>query len=353
MIIDPLALEALKNFKKPEQLGFGGNMAPAMVSSYYKDGQWSELKLETYGPISLDPAAKVLHYAQEIFEGLKAYKNDRGELYLFRPGMNAKRFNFSAKRLGMPTFSEEDFLKSVQKLAFLSEHVIDTKPGSSFYLRPFMIGDEPQLGVKPSSTYRYYLIGAPSGNYFARDAIRVYVEDKYHRAALRGTGNAKTGGNYSASLASYIETKNRGYDQTLWLESVEDKYIEELSGMNFFAVINDVFVTPPLTGSILEGITRDSLIALGKHLGYAVEERKIELKELMKQVESGECSEAFACGTASVLVPIESLYYRENEVQFKVIGGPKTMTLKKELLKIQMGVTDDVFNWRVPIKNLN
>lgn len=342
------ARAAIENFSIPSDISFGKVMAPAMMNCYYDGLKWGDIEILPYGNIAINPAAKVLHYAQEIFEGLKAYKGEDGELYLFRPEYNAKRFIHSAKMMGMAVLPQEYFMESIKEFVKLSSRLIGNKLGDSFYLRPFMFGDEPQLGVKASKTYQYYLIGGPTGSYFSGDKVKVRIERKLHRAASHGTGTAKTGGNYAASLASSSETYSVGYDQTLWLDSISGKNIEELSGMNFMAVIDNVLVTPKLSDSILHGVTRDSILKIGESLGYQVKEADIAINELLEQVSSGACSEAFACGTASVVSPIDR--FMDNGVEY--ILNQKTQMgkeIKNRLQLIQTGRCEDQFGWRYKV----
>ena len=347
--IDQKAVEALKSFRNPSDIQFGKTLVPGMIRSIYKDGKWSPLSLIPYEKIQIDPAAKVLHYAQEIFEGLKSYKNEDGNVFLFRPEKNAKRFNFSARRMGMPELPEEMFINSIETLVRYSHHTFTTGINDSFYLRPFMFGDEPQLGVKPSSTYQYLLIGGPAGNYFTKKSVKVRVEKESHRASSKGIGCAKTGGNYAASMEAHIKTNKADYDQTLWLDPTESKYVEELSGMNFFAVINGVLTTPNLGNSILHGVTRESLIEIAKKMGVETQERQISIYELMEQIDNGECSELFASGTASVLTPIECLMLDGKVSTVKFPEGDVSVKLKKYLQELQTGRSEDQFNWRYKV----
>jgi len=348
--IDSQAIDNLKGFKNPQDIQFGKTLVPAMIRATYKDGKWSPLEMVPYQKILIDPAAKVLHYAQEIFEGLKSYKNEEDEVFLFRPLENAKRFNFSATRMGMPKLDHETFMLSLETLVKYSHHTFTTDIADSFYLRPFMFGDEPQLGVKPSSTYQYYLIGGPAGNYFTKPNVKVRVEHQSHRASAHGIGSAKTGGNYAASMSASFETSKIGYDQTLWLDPTHSEYIEELSGMNFFAVIDGVLTTPKLTDSILHGITRASLLELAKSMGVEVIEKSISINELMDQIDNKECTELFASGTASVLTPIECLMYKGREATVKSPEGDFSLKLRKRLQEIQTGRCEDPFTWRHQVR---
>ena len=335
----------IDNFSPPEELGFGRTMAPVMIQSDFSEGKWSPMKFKAYGPLSIDPAAKVLHYAQEIFEGLKAYKNQKGEVTLFRPDMNAARFNESAKRLAMPSFSEEAFVDAAAVFSKAMSAHIPEGLNRSLYLRPFMIATEPTLGVRASDTYSFYLIGCLVESYFSRPNIRVLVEDENCRAAPGGVGFAKTGANYGASLLGFEKTKSAGLDQTLWLDAAQKKYVEELSGMNFFALVGKELVTPPLSDTILAGITRASILEMAAEFGLTPKERRIDIKELLEQIDSGECSEAFACGTASVIAPIESLTYKGKLHSLKHPEGKESPALKEKLLRLQRNLEPDKHNW--------
>ena len=339
-----------ENYKTEGDVGFGREMYPVMLVSDYANGEWSELRAIPYGPISLDPAAKVLHYAQEIFEGLKAYKNEKGEVFLFRPDMNAKRFNISADRMAMPSFPEEMFVESVKFLASVAHKTISDKKGSSLYFRPFMIATEPTMGVRPSNTYTYMLLASPADNYFSSPNVRVMIERDNCRATPGGTGYAKAGGNYAASLRAYQKTKEQECDQTLWLDALEKKYIEELSGMNFFAVVGEELQTPALSDSILAGVTRDSLLKLASSLGLRPVEKRMNIDSLLAQIESGECSEVFACGTAAVITPIDALVDNGREYRLKTVGEARqSLKLKNLLLDIQRGQAGEFKDWIVAI----
>lgn len=339
----------LKNFKLPETLGFGNVFAPIMVQSDYADGKWSKLEIKKYGPLQLDPAAKVLHYAQEIFEGMKAYKNDDEEVYLFRPDMNAERFNSSATRMAMPNIPVDMFIEANKVITDLCRDFIPTEVGASLYLRPFMIATEPTLGVRPSKTYSFIVLACPSGNYFTRANVSVYIESEGARASEGGTGYAKTGGNYAASLKSFKKLEEVGCDQTLWLDAAEHKYIEELSGMNFFAVINGEFHTPAISDTILEGITRNSILQLAKDKGIKVIERKMNIDELIADIKSGNCTEAFACGTASILTPISELVDDSGRYEFKNPEGKLSIEVKLDLLMIQSGRLIKREDWQMKV----
>ena len=330
-------------------IGFGKTMAPIMLENKYENGNWQGPKFRPYGPLQLDPASKVLHYAQEIFEGMKAYKNEEGDLYLFRPEMNARRFNASAVRMAMPEVPEKDYLESVKVFSEAMKPHVPTGINKSLYLRPFMIATEPTLGVRASETYSYYMIGCLVESYFTRPNVKVYVEMEQCRAAPGGIGFAKTGGNYGASLMAFNKTKAMGFDQTLWLDAIDKKYVEEMSGMNFFAIIGNELTTPTLTETILAGITRESILKIAHEFDLKPVERKIDINELVKQIESGECSEAFACGTASVLTPIEAISYNNKVYNLTSPLGDKSSEIRDKFLRLQRGLEPDPYGWTLKI----
>lgn len=344
-LITPEIKKLADAFVPPKELGFGKSLVPFMIEAKYAAGAWGESFFKPYENLRVDPAAKVFHYAQEIFEGLKAYKNEKGEIYLFRPEMNAARFNQSAKRLAMPEFPEQAFLDSVAAFAKAMEKHAPTGMNRSLYLRPFMIATEPTLGVRAATEYSYYLIGCLVESYFSRPNVKVLVEENDCRAAPGGVGFAKTGANYGASLLAYEKTKKAGMDQTLWLDAVNKRYVEELSGMNFFALKGDKLITPPLSDTILAGVTRDSILKMAKEFGVSPEEEKIDINDLTRWIDSGECQEAFACGTASVLTPIECVSYRGKVHELKREKGELSLRIKEHLLKLQRGLVPDPHHW--------
>lgn len=339
----------LKNYKLPENLGFGTVFAPIMIQSDFANGQWTKLEVKKYAPLQIDPAAKVLHYAQEIFEGMKAYKNDDEEVFLFRPDMNAKRFNNSAARMAMPAVPEDMFVEANKLISDLCRDFIPKEIGASLYLRPFMIATEPTLGVRPSETYSFIIIACPSANYFKAPNVSVWIEREGSRASRGGTGFAKTGGNYAASLKSFLHLKKIGCDQTLWLDAAEHKFVEELSGMNFFAVINNEFHTPIITDTILEGITRNSILELAQDKDFKVVERAMDIDELIADIKSGKCTEAFACGTAAVLTPISKLVDGDTEVSLQHPDGKLSTEIKLDMLMIQSGRLIKKEDWQIKV----
>jgi branched-chain amino acid aminotransferase len=331
------------------QLGFGKYFTDRMLLIEWKSTEgWCDARIEPYAPFVLDPACLVFHYAQEIFEGLKAYKWEDGRIALFRPEMNARRFNLSCDRLCMPPIPEELFLSGIEQLVSLERDWIPTAPGTSMYIRPTMIAVEPVLGVKPSEHFYFYVILSPVGAYYPAGfkPINIMVEDHYVRAAPGGTGEAKTGGNYASSLKAGLEAKKKGYDQVLWLDGRERRYIEEVGAMNMFFVYGSRIVTAPLNGSILSGVTRDSVLKLAPALGYSVEEHQIDVTDLMADICTGKVTEAFGSGTAAVITPVGKLCYKDECLVLtggKV--GPITQKLYDTLTGIQTGTLLDDFGW--------
>lgn len=338
IIIAPEARHAVSEFTLPEELGFGRVLAPIMAYADYKNGQWSDIQIVPYGPISMQPTSKVLHYGQEIFEGLKSYRIGGRGPFLFRPDQNAKRFNFSARRMAMPEVPEEIFVEAAKQFSHLCESIIPRRSGESLYLRPFMFSTEEALGIKPSESFKFMIVGSPSGSYFSGGTISVLIERDAVRACPGGTGNAKTGGNYAAALQSAIETKKLGHDQTLWLDAITRKNIEEMSGMNFACIIGNELVTPALTDTILAGITRKSLLALASRVDLKAVERTLTIDELTSSIKNGTCTEAFACGTAAILTPIHQIAEKDGTVyKLSKAPGPGATALRQALLDIQEG----------------
>ncbi|MDR7303068.1 branched-chain amino acid aminotransferase [Haloactinomyces albus] len=334
--------------------GFGQHFTDHMTTIRWNGERgWHDARLEPYHSLELDPATTVLHYGQAIFEGLKAYRQPDGSVASFRPEANATRFRDSARRLAMPELPEELFLDSLRELVAVDSQWVPEKGESSLYLRPFMISTEASLGVnRPSSSYLYTLIASPAGSYFAGGIkpVTVWLSHEYVRSAPGGTGAAKVAGNYAASFLAQAQASEQGCDQVVWLDAVERRVVEEMGGMNLFFVFGSGadarLVTPALTGSLLPGITRSSLLRLGEELGMAVEERRITTEEWEKKAESGELTEVFACGTAAVITPVGHVKHSEGEF---TIGdgrpGAVTMSLREKLTGIQQGVLPDTNGW--------
>jgi len=330
--------------------GFGRIFTDHMVTVRYADGKgWYDHRVEARAPIAIDPASAVLHYAQEIFEGLKAYRLDDGGVAMFRPDANAARFAQSAQRMAMPALPAEAFLQSLREIIKIDSDWIPPGEEGSLYLRPFAYASEVFLGVRPALEYLYLVIASPVGPYFSGGVkpVSVWVSPDFTRAAPGGTGAAKCGGNYAAGLSAQAEAIEHGCDQVVYLDAVERKYVDELGGMNVFFVLDDgTLVTPPLTGTILPGITRDSVIKLAGRAGRRVEERAVSFDEWREGAKSGRVREAFACGTAAVITPIGTVKTSDDEFQVADGGsGDVTMSLRKELVDIQRGRADDPFGW--------
>jgi len=333
---------------------FGQYRTDHMVSIDYTDGKgWHNARVLPYGPLELDPSAIMLHYAQGIFEGLKAYRWADGSIVSFRPQANAARLRSSARRLAIPEMPEELFIESLRQLIAVDGAWVPRAGGEeSLYLRPFVFATEPGLGVRPAKQYRYLVIASPAGAYFPRGIkpVSVWLSTEYVRAAPGGTGAAKFGGNYAASLVAQAQAAANGCDQVVWLDAVERRFVEEMGGMNLFFVFGSGgsarLVTPELTGTLLPGITRDSLLHLATDAGFAVEERKIDVEEWQKKVAAGEITEVFACGTAAVITPVSSVRYADGE--FTIADGEPgevTMALRDTLTGIQRGTFADTHGW--------
>lgn len=330
--------------------GFGTTFTDHMVVIDFdaEKGGWHKAVIGPRGPISLDPAAAVLHYAQEIFEGMKAYKQPDDSLALFRPEANAQRFNDSARRMAMPELPEDLFLESIRQLLTVDKSWVPTIPGGALYLRPFMFASEAFLGVRPAKQYKYILIASPAGNYFksGAPAVKIWVSRDYVRAAPGGTGAAKTGGNYAASLVPSAQATAHGCDQVVFLDAAERKWIEELGGMNLFFVFDDGSVITPPLGTILPGITRDSLIQLLREEGLTVREEPYSIDQWRADAESGRLLEVMACGTAAVVTPVGTVL--DGEEEFTIgSGGPGQLTskIRERLVGIQKGEIADTHGW--------
>ncbi|QDH15377.1 branched-chain amino acid aminotransferase [Oecophyllibacter saccharovorans] len=337
--------------------GFGQVFTDHMALISYSDDQgWHDAKITARRPFQVDPASPVFHYGQEIFEGLKAYHHAPREgekgVALFRPDANARRFKASARRLAMPELPEELFLQALEELLKVEKDWIPEGEGHSLYLRPFMISDGAFLGVKPANNYVFCVLASPAGSYFSKGAVSVWVSENYTRAAPGGTGEAKCGGNYAGSLVAQQEAKRQGCDQVLFLDSANRRYVEEMGGMNVMFVHRDGHVsTPPLNGTILRGITRDSLLRLGREMGIEMREEPVDIEEVFKGARSGEIVEAFACGTAAALSPIGSFRRPGGEVKFGDgnTPGPVTLKLREKLTGLQRGRYPDPFGWVQPV----
>lgn len=330
--------------------GFGRVFTDHMVTIRYSDDKgWHDAKVAPRAPLTLDPATAVLHYAQEIFEGLKAYRLADGGMALFRPEQNARRFQRSAARLAMPELPEEMFLQACRQLVEVDKDWFPPVDGGSIYLRPFMIASEVFLGVKPSAEYLFLVIASAAGNYFKSGvpAISIWVSEQYTRAAPGGTGAAKCGGNYAASLVAQSEAIKQGCDQVVFLDAAEHRWVEELGGMNLFFLFDDgSIITPPADGTILQGITRDSVLTLAREQGLTVREERYAIDQWRDDAESGRLVEAFACGTAAVVTPVGKVKSAAGSFTIGA-GGPGQMTqqIRSKLVDIQRGAAADTHGW--------
>ncbi|AIT61499.1 branched-chain amino acid aminotransferase [Corynebacterium doosanense] len=334
---------------------FGQNFTDHMVTvEWSADRGWHDARVRPYGPVAMDPATSVFHYGQAIFEGIKAYRQEDGSIATFRPEENARRLQRSAERLAMPELPEEDFIEAVRQLVEADQAWVPAAGGeASLYIRPFMISTEISLGVHPASQYTFFVIASPSGAYFRSGVkpVSVWLGEQYVRAAPGGTGAAKFAGNYAASLIAQAQAEEKGCDQVVWLDAIERKYIEEMGGMNLMFVYGSGedarIVTPSLSGSLLAGVTRDSLLQVARDMGYEVEERRISTDEWRADALSGAMTEAMACGTAAVITPVGRVLGEDGE--FVVGGGepgPITMAMRERLTGIQRGTVEDTHGWQ-------
>ena len=330
-------------------LGFGKYFSDHMfLMDDDEENGWHNARIEPYHPLELDPAATVLHYGQEIFEGMKAYRSKNDEILFFRARKNAERWNQSAARMCMPTMDLDMYLEALNAIVNVERDWVPHAYGTSLVLRPAMIATDPFLGVHPSKKYLFFILCSPSGAYFKNgmNPVNIYVEEEYIRAAPGGTGFAKCGGNYAGSLLAAAKAEAKGYEQVLWLDAKEHKYVEEVGGMNMMFVIDDTIITAPLDGTILPGVTRDSILTLAKDAGYKTEERRLSIGEVVQAAHEGRLNEAFGTGTAAVVAPVGKLCYKGEEI---VVNngqtGPKAAYLYDRLLNIQLGNYEDKFGW--------
>ncbi len=335
------------------KLGFGKILTDHMFTMSYHAGRgWYDPAVRPYESLSLDPAAMGLHYGQLIFEGMKAYRGKGGTINLFRPMENIKRMNESAKRLCMPTLDPDIYLEALKKLVLLEQDWIPRSSGASLYIRPTMIATEAALGVHPANAYLFYIIVGPVGAYYPEgfSPTKIYVVEEYVRSAPGGIGYCKAAGNYAASLMASAIAVEKGYTQVLWLDAVTRKYVEEVGTSNIFFVIGDELITPPLRGTILPGVTRDSVLQIARSWGLNVSERPLSMDEILSACSKGTMKEAFASGTAAIVSPIGQLCYRDREYPINEgETGSLTEKLYREILEIQYGEKDDPFGWRMEI----
>jgi branched-chain amino acid aminotransferase len=348
--VTPAKPDQLKQKPTDEsKLGFGDIFTDHMFLMDYESGKgWFDPRIVPYGSLSIDPAAMAIHYGQEIFEGLKAYYGQDGGIYLFRSKGNFIRFNRSATRVCMPEVDIDLTMEGMKKLILLDREWVPRNPGTSLYIRPTMLATEPHLGVRPANNYLCFIIIGPVGAYYKEglNPVKIYVEDKYIRAAAGGTGEAKTAGNYAASLLAAEEAKAKGFTQVMWLDASERKYIEEVGTMNMFFVIDDEIITAPLAGSILPGITRDSVIHIVKDWGMKISERSLSIDDVISAAKDGRLKEAFGTGTAAVISPVGQITY---EGEDHIVAGGKmgelSQRLYNEIVDIQYAKKKDPFGW--------
>lgn len=343
----------LKEKPAEDKLSFGKMFTDHMFIMDYETGiGWNDPRIQPFGPFTISPATSVLHYAQAIFEGLKAYKNSKGEVVLFRAKENFKRMNKSAKRMCIPEFDEDFVFNSLKELIKIDKDWVPSKEGTSLYIRPAIIATDEYVGIKASDNYRFFIIMCPVGAYYSAgfDPVKIWITKDYVRAVPGGVGEAKTAGNYAASLYASEEAMKKGYNQVLWLDGIEKKYIEEVGSMNIFFVIDGEIITPKLTGSILPGITRDSVIAMAKKEGYKVREERISVEDVIKAHKSGKLDEVFGSGTAAVISPVGEIAYGDEKI---VVGHGKTGKISakffENLTGIQYGKKPDPFDWMIKV----
>ncbi|BDG78503.1 branched-chain-amino-acid transaminase 1 [Bacillus subtilis] len=352
-LIEREKITSKKEKPDPSSLGFGKYFTDYMfVMDYEEEKGWHRPRLTPYAPIMLDPSSSVFHYGQAVFEGLKAYRTEDGRVLLFRPEQNMKRLNRSCQRMSMPPLDEELVLEALTQLVELEKEWVPREKGTSLYIRPFVIATEPSLGVKASKNYTFMIVLSPVGSYYGDQLqpINIYVEDEFVRAVNGGVGNAKTSGNYAASLQAQQKANELGYDQVLWLDAIEKKYAEEVGSMNIFFVINGEVVTPALSGSILSGITRASAIELIRSWGIPVREERISIDDIYAASARGELTEVFGTGTAAVVTPVGELNIHGRTV---IVNDREIGEISKKLYQtitdIQLGKVKDPFRWTVEV----
>ncbi len=334
-----------------DSLGFGVYFTDHMFVMDYTEGKgWHDPQIVPYGSVALDPSCMVFHYGQSVFEGLKAYKADDGGVLLFRPHSNMKRINISNDRLCIPQIDEEFAVEAIKELVQIDRDWIPEGKGTALYIRPFIFATDPQVGVHPAKTYKFFVILSPVGAYYKEglNPVKIYVEDQYVRAVRGGIGFAKTAGNYAASLKAQAVAEEKGYTQVLWLDGVEKKYIEEVGTMNVFFKINGTVITPALNGSILAGITRDSSIAILKSWGVPVEERRLSIAEVYEAYDNGTLEEVFGTGTAAVISPVGELCWEGRKIEINNGEiGPLSQKLYDTITGLQSGKLEDTFGYTV------
>ncbi len=328
-----------------DNIPFGKYFTDHMLEVDFEDGEWKSVEIKPYQPLLMAPSLAAIHYGQSIFEGIKAYKNKNGEASIFRPHDNFKRFNKSAERMQMPQVPEEIFMEGMRKLVKLDSNWIPAKEDHSLYIRPFMFSSDEMIGVKPSEKYKFMIILSPTGPYY-NTPMRIYVEEQYVRAVPGGVGYAKAAGNYGAAMYATAEAKKKGYDQVLWTDAFEHKYVQECGTMNVFFIIGDTAFTPGLEqGTILAGVTRDSSITVLRDMGFKVEERDLSIQDVIDAYKAGVLYEVFGTGTAATISLIKELRYKDFVMHFDVDNWQTAPELKKRLNDIRYGMAEDKFGW--------
>lgn len=347
-----IAVEKIKQTKIDQvdfdNLAFGSVFSDHMLVCDYKNGAWEAPKILPYGPISLEPSAKIFHYGQSIFEGMKAYKDENNDIWLFRPTDNHKRFNISASRMSMPEISEEYFIEGLKALLKLDQKWIPTAAGSAMYIRPFMFASGKGFHASPADEYKFIIALAPSGAYFS-GKVKVMIEESYSRSANGGVGYAKTGGNYAGQFYPTQLAVKKGYDQVIWTDDHAHENIEEAGAMNIFVRIGDTLITGPTSDRILDGITRKSVIAIAEDAGIPVEVRKITVTEVVAAAKNGTLKEMFGAGTAAIISPIAAFGYRDTDYELPELEDSYGARFKKVITDIQYNRSEDKFGWRFKV----
>ena len=328
-----------------ENVPFGKYFTDHMLEADFENGEWKNIEIKPYQPLLIAPSNAALHYGQAIFEGIKAYKDEEGNAFIFRPQDNFKRFNISAERMQMPTVPEEIFIEGMRKLIEMDKNWIPSLPNHSLYIRPFMFASDEVIGVKASDNYKFIIILSPTGPYYAAP-MKIYVEEKYVRAAEGGVGYAKAAGNYGGAMYVTAEAKKRGFDQVLWMDAKEHKYVQECGVMNVFFIVGNKALTPGLDeGTILAGVTRDTVITILKEMGLTVEERPVSIDEITEAYKAGTLKEVFGTGTAATVAIIKELQYKDYTMQFNIDHLSITPEVKKRVDAIRTGLAEDKYGW--------
>lgn len=328
-----------------ENIPFGKYFSDHMLEADFEDGEWKNAEIKPYQPLLLDPSTAALHYGQAIFEGIKAYKNAAGEAFIFRPLDNYKRFNISAERMQMPQVPEDIFMEGMRQLIELDKNWIPNQADHALYIRPFMFSSDQMIGVRPSDNYKFMILLSPTGPYYSAP-MRIYVEEHYVRAVPGGVGYAKAAGNYGAAMYATAQAKKKGYDQVLWTDAYEHKYVQECGTMNVFFIIGNKAITPSLeAGTILAGVTRDSVITVLKEMGLDVEERPLDIDEIITAHKEGQLKEVFGTGTAATISLIKELRYKDYTMKFDINSWKTAPYVKDQLNRIRYGQTVDTHGW--------